>query len=367
MKNKVRSHLGSYVSSSARMVPSARLWPNGEFSLGYARVGEEGAPEGEWRWTGGDKGLTESELDDRLECLAGWLDCVDQVYSVSGQLALRLLTLSSVPNSHKGNRPAKNGLQGMTGFGMKMVRSGCYLLEKKLGKDDCVMVTLTVPTLGRSDRQKLAQQWGQVTNRLVQYLSRALVKSGRPPAIIGCVEIQTARLEKYRQAYLHLHLVCPAHSNTGGVWAVKVEELVSWWQACLERTIGKELPHAPRVETAIVEKSVEAYLAKYLSKGSGEELAGFIADLGESAVPGQWWLASASMRAAIKSRTVSGRNAGAIIDALVNNLLEDSDGRGFEYIRHIDCLFGGRPITVGYVGRLSPELTADVLAMMHPG
>jgi hypothetical protein len=52
------------------------------------------------------------------------------------------------------------------------------------------------------------------------------------------------------------------------------------------------------------------------------------------------------------------------LDSLVNHLLEQGTGDGFEYIRHVDCDFNGLPVTVGYVGRLSPELRAEVFAML---
>lgn len=364
MANSMRAALGTEVASRQAKVPSGRLWPNGEFSLGYTVQGQESDPGQEWKWTGGESGLTPNELDERLECLHSWLEAVDSTCQVSGQLALRLLTLSNVWNSHKPTTPTKNGLQGLTGYGTKMLRSACYLLEERLGKDDCVMITLTVPALGRDARRRLAEQWGVVTNRLVQYLSRALLSAGRAPVIAGCVEIQTGRLEKYRQGYLHLHLVCPAHSNTGGCWAIDASELRTWWKECIERYAQTSLPHLPRVETAIVEKSVEAYLGKYLSKGTGEELAGFVADLGESAVPGQWWFMSSPMRRAVKAETRSGINCGAVLDVMVNHLLEQGTGEGFDYIRHIDCEMSGRRITVGFVGKLSPELAAELRAML---
>jgi len=120
----------------------------------------------------------------------------------------------------------------------------------------------------------------------------------------------------------------------------------------------------PRVETAIVEKSVEGYLGKYLSKGTGDDLDAFIGDLGSDCVPAQWWFASAPMKAAIKRGTATGRNCGALLDSLVNHLLEEGTGSGFEYIRHVDCDFNGLPVTVGYVGRLSPELRAEVFVML---
>lgn len=364
MRNQFRSKLGTYQRSRRDEKPIARVWPNGEFSLGYAPTGEEGDSSNEWSWTGGHEGLSEDEIDERLRYLDGWLDAVAEVYSVSGRLATVYLTLSDTPNSHEPAPRAKYGMKGITGYGRKMIRSGAYLLEKRLGKDDVVMITLTVPALDRSGRVAVAQQWGSLTSRLVQYLNRELVKQGRAPVIIGCVEVQSARLEKTDEAYLHLHLICPAHSNVGRRWAIDASELRAWWKESLERVIKTTLPHLPRVETAVVEKSVEAYLSKYLSKGSDESLEAFVRDVGEECIPGQWWFCSSAMRAAIKAETLSGENCGALMESLIEHLLNQGTGEGFEYIRHIDRLADGRLKTCGWVGRLEPGLHSEVRAML---
>ena len=364
LANALREGLGTYARSDSKRVPSGRLWPNGEFSLGYTKVGEEIDPSNEWMWCNAAPTVPEHELDARLEAMHELLEAVQDFYRLHAELAASGLSLSNVFNSHKHLPPTKKGLKGLTGKGTKMLRSACYLLEQKLGRDDCVMITLTVPTLGRAARVRLAQRWGVLTNRLVQYLSRELVRSGRSPAIAGCVEIQTGRLEKYRQAYLHLHLVCPAHSNTGGRWAIEADALRTWWNDAIERIVECKLPNMPRIETAIVEKSVEGYLGKYLSKGTGEELDSFIGDLGESAVPGQWWFMSSTMRNAINAATKSGKNVGVILDCFVNHVLESGTGEGLQYIRHIDCDMGGKLVTVGYVGRLDHDAAKEVREMM---
>jgi hypothetical protein len=135
----------------------------------------------------------------------------------------------------------------------------------------------------------------------------------------------------------------------------------------LENVIGSTLPHSPRVETAIVKGPVEAYLSKYLSKGSDGELEGFVDDLGEDAVPGQWWFCSSLMRQRIADETVSGPNCGALLESLVNHLLGEGTGEGFEYCRHVDRIIGKSRVTCGWVGRLTPELAGEVRAMLDGG
>jgi hypothetical protein len=243
-----------------------------------------------------------------------------------------------------------------------MLRSACYLLEEKFGKEDVTMATFTVPRLERAERILLARRWGVLTNDLVRRLKSYLIEAGRPPVIAGCVEIQSSRLESRKEGYLHIHAVWPAHANRGGLWAVRAEEIRTWWKRAIERVIGRELPSAPRIETAIVEKSVEAYMGKYLSKGSDDCLGQFVADLGYESVPGQWWFASAEMKQWIKENTTGGRNVGALLDSYIHYTITSGTGEGFEWLRHVDCEMGGRLITVGYVGRLS-ELAKKELDM----
>jgi hypothetical protein len=343
-----------------------KIWPNGEFSLGYIPEGEDVDAYGKDYLSGTFQQVDGDIIDALLQDRDLWEDELWAADSLHGLPCTEPLTLSDALNSHSPPPRASYGLQGLTAYGRRMIRSGCYLLEERLGKEDCVMVTLTVPAVPRESRRALALSWGVLTNRLLQYLSRELLKQGRGAAIIGCVEVQTGRLKKYSEGYLHLHLVCPAHSNNGRLWAIQAGDLRTWWSSALERIVGHSLPHLPRVETAIVEKSVEAYLSKYLSKGSGEDLSAFVDDLGEECVPGQWWFCSSPMRSAIKENTLVGGNCGALLDSLVQHLLSEGTGDGFEYIRHVDRLVGGKLVTCGWVGRVGPELREELKSMLGP-
>jgi len=363
MKNKTRAKVGSYSMSGRRMVPVAKVWPNGEFSLGYAGEGDEASPLEEWSWTGEGDPLEERNHDARLECLHGWLDAVAEIYSVSARLAVGLLTLSNARNSDKAAEPTKYGLHGITGTGAKMLRSAAFIMERDYGCSDVTMGTFTVPHLEKAERALLARQWGRLTNDLVRYLRRELEAQGRPPVVAGCTEIQSARLEARSEGYLHLHVIWPAHSNMGRRWAVDADGVRAWWKKAIERIIGRELPVVPRIETAIVQKSVEAYLGKYLSKGSDDCLGQFVADLGFESVPGQWWFMSSYLKGKIKAETLTGRNLGDVLEAYIEHTVTMGTGAGFEWLCHVDLSLDGRLVTVGYVGRLD-RATRDDLAIL---
>jgi hypothetical protein len=239
-------------------------------------------------------------------------------------------------------------------------------MEQRFGKEDVTMATFTVPRLDRAERILLARRWGVLTNDLVRRLKSFLAEAGRPQVIAGCVEIQSSRLESRKEGYLHIHAVWPAHSNTGGLWAVRAEEIRTWWKSAIERIIGRELPCAPRIETAVVETSVEHYMGKYLSKGGDDCLGQFVADLGYESVPGQWWFASAEMKRWVKSETIGGRNVGALLDTYIQYTITSGTGAGFDWLRHVDLPLSGRLVTVGYVGRLSADTVVDIKKLADP-
>ena len=323
-----------------------RIWPNGNFSLGIGPVAQ-------------------SALE---------LDGADKVgvarYGARGDIAeaVAALTSSNGTNSHTDESESrKNGLNGITSLGQQMLRSACYVLERDYGNADLCFATLTVPTLPREGRAALAKNWGVLTNRLIQYLSRRLMKAGRPTVIAGCTEIQTARLANHAQAYLHVHAVWPSHSNESGHrWAVEWADIRAWWAEALRRYSGCSLPHDPRVELTPVRKSAERYMGKYLSKGSGEALDGFIEDLGEDSVPGQWWFMSADLRHRVKSETASGPNTGTLLDAVIQNALEDGLDDIFEWIRPVMMTFTDRPVHIGWCGRLKASAKDDLLGLLAP-
>lgn len=286
----------------------------------------------------------------------------------SQQAAIAALTSSNGTNPHTDeSEPRKNGLGGITPLGQQMLRSACYILERDYGNPDLCFATLTVPTLPKEGRVALAKNWGVLTNRLVQYLSRRLMRAGRPTVVAGCTEIQTARLANHAQAYLHVHAVWPSHSNESGRrWAVEWADIRAWWAEALKRYSGCSLPYAPRVELAPVRKSAERYMGKYLSKGSGEALDGFIEDLGADSVPGQWWFMSAELRHRVKAETAQGPNTGTLLDAVIQSALEDGLEDVFEWIRPVMMTFTDRPVHIGWCGRLRPASRDDLLTLLAP-
>ncbi len=347
---ETRTSLGSTAGSPPPKHPSGIIWPNGEFSYGFA------------------SDLTEVDLSSERYAF--------RAEPVSGSVAVQpeclgYLTSSNVPNSDTADDGASNrpqrGLKGLTGYGKKMLRSGCYVLERDYGNQDLCFATLTVPSLTRSGRIRLAGSWSELLNQLQKWLSRRLEAASRPTKLCGCVEVQTARLENSGQAYLHLHIVWPSHSNKASErWAVTWAALRAWWGAAIIRFAGEALAHEPRVELAPVRKSCEAYMAKYVSKGSGDCLEAYVADLGAESVPATWWFMSSDLRTQVKSESAHGKNTGTLLDSFVQQCFEEGDFSPFVWIRHVELDLGDSTPTIGWVGKLRPEWRDDLLSMCMP-
>jgi len=343
---RLRQTLGGTMGRTPDKKFFGRIWPNGNFSLGLGPVGQA---------------AIEFEEDDSNK-LARYGDSGDM------NAAIAALTSSNALNSHTECEPSpQRGLKGITGFGQQMLRSGCYLLERDYGNSDLCFATLTVPSLSREGRQRLAANWSELVRQFVQFVTRRLAAAGRPTKVAGCTEIQTARLQSRSEGYLHLHAVWPSHSNAASqLWAVEWADLREWWERALIRFSGEQLPHHPRVELAPVKKSAERYMGKYLSKGSGEALEEFVADLGEESVPSTWWFMSADLRHQVKSETARGPNTGTLLYAVVQQALSEGDLGDFVWIRPVMMTFTDVPVHIGWCGRLAPWAREDCLTLLSP-
>lgn len=343
---RLRQSLGGTTGRKPDKKFYGRIWPNGNFSLGLGTAGQS---------------ALEFE-EDQEENWARMASLGDQ------QAAIAALISSNALNSHSEAVPMpQRGLKGITGFGQQMLRSACYILERDYGNADLCFATLTVPTLSRSGRVRLAENWSELVRQFLQFLSRRLSAAGRPTKVAGCSEIQTARLQGRGEGYLHLHAVWPSHSNCASqLWAVEWADLRAWWERALVRFSGEDLPHHPRVEVAPVKKSAERYMGKYLSKGSGECLEEFIADLGEESVPPAWWFMTADMRQQVKSETAKGPNTGTLLYAVVQQALGEGDLGDFVWLRPVMMTFTDVPVHIGWCGRLAPWAREDCLNLLSP-
>lgn len=326
--------------NSPDWLPSGKVWPTGEFSLGYVR------------------GKVDSRLDDRP---AGFMR-PDDVFTPDGQEVDRAkpLDLSDAPNST--NRP-RRGLKGITGYGQNMVKSFGALVRQQYPHHRVTFGTLTLPTLDIERRRQIVERWSDFVRESLRWLSRKLMNKGLPPIVCSVTEVQPKRLRSSGEGYLHLHLVWLNIPARSGNWAVDVEDWNAFSHRLLCRLLGAEDVGRVNTDVKPVTGEVTRYLAKYMSKGR-QQLAEAMQDWGEGVSPSTWWNMTKPARDWVKSHTVSGPVVGELLDTLLQWGWANDPGALFAFLRQIELEYDGRLVNVGWRGRLHPEVYEDLTGLL---
>lgn len=356
--------------------PSGKLWPSGDFSYGWIRHDRKGSgrpdlrsevqriDDGDYQLSDGWEyhGRGHVTFDPNYEGRQRWCDAEAWVPASEGRKA-EPLDLTYASNSHSAaKRPEKYGRNGITSYGRKMVKSGAAILEKMPGKR-LTFATVTMPSLPQTLRAELAKAWPEFVRQLLQTLCRWLKRVGLPALVVSCSEIQPGRLEKYSEAYLHLHLVWPNHWAKAGNWAIDVDDLRSWVSDFLQRR-GLWCEGAwVNVDTQQVKKSAAGYLAKYMSKGVAE-IEAMAADCGWNAIPSQWWNMTGPLRSLVKKYTRSGGSVGRVLDMVVTYVFHTGDMEGIEALSECTMELDGRTVGVGWRGRVTQALRKDLIKLV---
>lgn len=229
----------------------------------------------------------------------------------------------------------RKGLRGITGYGCKMVRNGCYLLQKRFGRKRLGFLTLTLPT-APDYLWALILNWSEVVRKFNQEFKRMLERRGASPDFVFVTEIQEKRSRETGMLVPHLHLVYEAWDGKSYKpdrkidWYVGWQEIQALWKRILENELGrlgvyqddKPLDN-PRVSLESVKKSAEGYLGKYMSKGKKcvDQLLkdGF----SPSEIPSQWWGSTAGLRQEIHQKIIS------LDPGLITSVLE-----GIDLVKH---------------------------------
>lgn len=317
-------------SKYSRFYPSGRIWPSGDFSLGY----------------------TKSSPDERLDCRHpgdnpdGWFE--------GDPHGGDPLVLVNASNSHKTRTP--RGINGITGFGRKMLKSAVTQLFRDFPHHRPTFATLTLPDLPREIRQHLSANWAEVVRQTIQYLTRCLKAARVPQLVISCSEFQPKRLlNSGGEAYLHLHLVWP-NPPRRNAWAVDVLRFQVWFTRLISRLADYPLPCLCNCDLKMAKSNCAFELAKYLSKG-GAVLGKALEDLGPENMPHTYWNLSKAARDKVKSEVKTGRDIGSYLESCLNYGFEfDCLDTLFARLRNIDLAIGEALITVGWSGELSPDL-----------
>jgi hypothetical protein len=355
-------------STNPVYIPTGRLWPCRDFSLGTKKTRPD----------------ERVDLDTfRLWEREGALDVLPgQEYGRYGVPEGRAepLDLSNLPNSHKatgpkctaalmalGKRKAKRpetyGRKGITGYGKKMVKSVGALIDRAYPHHRVTFCTVTMPDLPSQLRRELALSWPELVRQLLQWLKRRLGKAGLPKVVVSVSEIQPGRLEHTGEGYLHLHILWLNLPGKRGNWAVDVVGLRSWVSEFLQKRNLWTVDSHVNCDVRAVRGEKAAYLAKYVSKG-GDEIRDFARDNGWESIPSQWWNMSSEAREWVKGALVSGTLVGQVLDYLLHVAFETGDFDDYHYIYHVEIEVDGRLINVGYRGAFAERAYNDLLSAL---
>lgn len=338
-------------ASSSPIIPCGRIWPCGDFGLGY-RKKMEGALKTTIPVYVHPSGINLGRIFGLYEIMRG------------GAVALGL---SVLPNSHKLKtpRPETYGRKGITGYGRKMVKSAAALLQAQVGRENLAFLTLTVPEAVDTALVAIAQSWGRTVNRLMQFLVRRLKAAGLQAVVVAVTETQPKRLGDGSLGCLHLHLVFQSRKSRYSPYLLSPQEIREWWLSALVRVAGCPIVSDSCEKLHGVRKDAGAYLAKYMSKGSGgaEELA---AIAGWECVPRQWWNMSKGARSLVKKNTLTSEFALGLLSVIIDAEKNLEKPRGFKYLGQVTIAIEiGRDERrgVGWFGTLESGLLKELHAL----
>lgn len=333
---------------------SGKLYPNGEFGISAQKrftpeaIQHRRSPTETQRWWMG--AVKQFGI---LKAMAVRKDC-DRATEVAGST----LGLSRVAKTHKSLR----GVKGITNHGRRCIRNAAFLMEERYGKANLSFWTLTLPTLSPEDWRTVLEKWSEVLRYLFIYLRRLLQGAGLPDFIMYVVELQPKRTERDGVPALHLHGLFLGRLPGERQWKIKPTDLREIWRRSLNSVCGLSLSSWQMRSTENIQQvklNAGAYLAKYMSKGSGVTDS-LLASWNLARLVPSWWGLSSSMRRWLKGTVIS--ISPEVSYVFLKVIESPSDTRSKVNEVFIPTDEGGKR-GIGYYGRLfGSDLTDGQLA-----
>lgn len=354
-----------------------RVYPNGEFGIGYVKRFQpspveakfEAIAEVRYSWVLSElQGLQEAvgvygALSTALKKLCPGLyeAIMSEILSpensdpknlseeyLDGSEGDSPLGLSNAINSHK---RAKRGSHGLTSHAKRMLRNGAWLLEKMSRRGGVGMITCTIPGCDKNTQRQLVAGWSEILRIFTQWLSRKLKVAGsKNPGVFGVTEIQLKRQEKEGGLPLHLHLVFG--SKAGRAYIVSKSDVENAWKraCCSVVSSAENLQWNASTRVEVVKKSVTHYLCKYLSKGSPEAMQR--AESEGFKLPSAWWFMVGKLKRQIFSMV------GYYTDERASTIwaLAHSNPDVFDYTHKVMLEREGKEFAIGIAGKMSQQM-----------
>lgn len=341
-----------------RRVHSLRVWPNGEFSIGQVNTFRprpllttpEPDKPSSISWTPSEVLTYIGLMIPRGYSLKAILSFLGEKYTrcLKGDGSLGS---SELANSHKA---AKRGAKGLTSMGRRMLRNGCYLLEKRAGRNRVAMVTTTIPSGTPEVIKEITHEWPEIVRTFTQFITRRLKVAHSCPWVVGCVEIQEKRLEKFGGMPLHLHLVFQSRVKREYILS-KIDVLTAWKRAVCSRVpLAESLNWRASTRIEQVKKSVTNYMCKYMSKGVNQNV---LVSVNEGyTLPSSWWFIVGGLKREIKRQQIYSTSSLAVF--VLEQTRENKSA--FKWLHNIEVSREGCSYIVGVAGQFKESSLAEI-------
>lgn len=323
-KSSKQNHLSAPPGRSI----SARVFPNGEFGVGFVPPAGISAKDKKF-----DADIKYADMNAEITADIEIGEEFPEGFRYTRKIVPALPPKLGI--SSKSSQPdSRYGLKGITTYGRRMLRNAGHVMDVAC-KDRYnrlpQMGTLTIPSYSEDTMKRICQHWGDIVRRFFQECKRLYGQYRYRFDFAACTEIQPQRWRERHEVGLHIHFLFVAIRLGRNKWALPDDWVRSCWGRILQSYLdaGEDF-QLPNYRRETVRNSSAAYIAKYASKGDGS-IKEVLEEKGEEYIPHQWWSISNPLRRCIKQNTI--RSRGTVADML---LCICSNGME-QYLRYVRC------------------------------
>lgn len=216
---------------------------------------------------------------------------------------------------------SRRGLNGISGYGRKQIRSACTLLEQRYDRSRLAFFTGTLPALPSVKLKAVCIRWSEVVRQFVQSVRRALGNAGLDPEIVYVTEIQEKRYASTGIPVPHIHAVWHGRLSRYSSWTLSIKKVQTLWERSVLNALknssytggneeiddnytgGNEISFKAATNIQRVKKSAANYLSKYCSKGS-QAIKRINKCVDHRLIPTSWYGMSKQIKAEIVEKTI---------------------------------------------------------------
>lgn len=198
------------------------------------------------------------------------------------------------------NKRGRYGLKGISINGMRRVREGCYLLQRKYHRR-LGFYTLTCPYTVPELIWEFNKGIAEIARRFFQDCKKLYEAENQVWSNVFVYEYQDARYQSSGIPVLHIHYVAPCYKRGTTEWVLTATEIRYLWMLSVAAVCGVESDTSASVDAQVIQTSAAGYISKYLSKGGNT--VHYLGEIAPSQLPSQWWGCTNNIRKCIKRCT----------------------------------------------------------------